>query len=345
MVVALLRHAPPFAVGAARLALLVPAVVLGWHASASALAAAGHGEAVAPATAWVSVPVATVWARPGRSSQLDGVALAEPTTVRSWLAGLTALQWRDLEARTMTQALFDEPVVVLARSGAWAKVRIPSQRGSVFRTGIVGWVPMRQLSTTAAPSRGRSVIVAARSTWLYELRNGLPGQKRLLLSYDTVLPLLGSSGDFVLVGLPGGGEGAIASSDVRSPSHGPIPGTTIAAQAARFRGLLYLWGGTSAFGYDCSGLVYALYAQYDRILPRDAADQLRAGRPVSLSALRPGDLLFFAAPGGTGFVHHVAVYAGHGVMIDAPHTGATIEAVPMRHSRIWKEFAGAARIT
>ena len=52
--------------------------------------------------------------------------------------------------------------------------------------------------------------------------------------------------------------------------------------------------------------------------------------PSRLSQARPGDLLFFAGPHGTGEVDHVAIYAGGGLMIDAPYTGAFVEEIPMR---------------
>jgi cell wall-associated NlpC family hydrolase len=126
---------------------------------------------------------------------------------------------------------------------------------------------------------------------------------------------------------------------------GAVSGTTVANQARRFLGLAYLWGGTSGFGYDCSGLVYSLYARYGLYLPRDAADQRHAGIPVPLAKLKPGDLLFFAGPGGKGLVHHVAIYVGGGHVIDSPYTGASVEIVPMTSLPIWDEFAGAIRPT
>jgi cell wall-associated NlpC family hydrolase len=90
--------------------------------------------------------------------------------------------------------------------------------------------------------------------------------------------------------------------------------------------------------------VYSLFARFGIVLPRDAADQRRAGSTVALANLRPGDLLFFAGSGGQGTVEHVAIYAGAGLMIDAPHTGAAIELVAIRAAPIWADFAGAVRI-
>ncbi|MGO9962026.1 MAG: C40 family peptidase, partial [Acidimicrobiales bacterium] len=103
--------------------------------------------------------------------------------------------------------------------------------------------------------------------------------------------------------------------------------------------------GTSGFGYDCSGLVYSLYARYGLYLPSDAADQRHAGISIPLAKLKPGDLLFFAGPGGRGLVHHVAIYVGGGHVIDSPCTGASVEIIPMTSLPVWNEFAGAIRVT
>ncbi|HMC38552.1 MAG TPA: C40 family peptidase, partial [Acidimicrobiales bacterium] len=113
------------------------------------------------------------------------------------------------------------------------------------------------------------------------------------------------------------------------------------AEARRFLGLQYLWAGTSSFGFDCSGLTYTVYRQFGVTLPRDAADQARAGGPVARADLRPGDLVFFAFDGRT--VDHVGIYAGNGLMIDAPHTGAAIETVPLWSPDLSPYYAGARR--
>jgi cell wall-associated NlpC family hydrolase len=85
----------------------------------------------------------------------------------------------------------------------------------------------------------------------------------------------------------------------------------------------YLWGGTGAGGFDCSGLTRAAYAAAGVSLPRVAQDQYDAGPPVTSSTtVMPGDLVFFGS-GPTG-VEHVGLYVGAGEMIDAPFTGADV---------------------
>ncbi len=296
--------------------------------------------------AWVRVSVATLWDHPTSARAIDRPALRVPAAIRPWLGRLTVADRLAFDNEIATQALFGEQLLVLGHQGPWSRVELPDQRGSRYPNGIIAWVPSVQLTTTAPPSTGAgAVVVTAKTAPLRSAPGGVVGRAQVTVSFGTVLPVVGRAAGYELVGMPGGSEGAIGLGSVAPVGGGTVPGSAIVTEAERFLGLPYLWGGTSAYGYDCSGLVYAVYARYGIVLPRDASDQQHAGPAVALASLHPGDLLFFAGPGGKGTVDHVGIYAGGGEMVDAPFTGASIELVAMRTIPVWSDFAGAIRVT
>ena len=92
-------------------------------------------------------------------------------------------------------------------------------------------------------------------------------------------------------------------------------GASAASYACQFVGNPYVWGGSSLTnGADCSGFVMAVYAQFGISLPHNAAAQSNCGTQVSLSALEPGDLIFYSNGGG---ISHVAMYIGGGQIVHA----------------------------
>jgi cell wall-associated NlpC family hydrolase len=107
---------------------------------------------------------------------------------------------------------------------------------------------------------------------------------------------------------------------VLPPKPVAIPLGQQAVQLARRQlGVPYLWGGSSPAGFDCSGLVSWIYGRLGISLPHNAAAMYGVGRPVAVSAMRPGDLVFFSGLG------HVGLYIGHGRIIHAPQSGRNVE--------------------
>ncbi len=104
-------------------------------------------------------------------------------------------------------------------------------------------------------------------------------------------------------------------------AHVPADRIAVAAYAERFLGLVYLWGGTSPAGFDCSGLVHYSYRQSGVVVPRDSPDQALAVTPVPLGTEEPGDLYFFARDDGR--VYHVGFVAARGRMLHAPEAAGS----------------------
>ncbi len=106
----------------------------------------------------------------------------------------------------------------------------------------------------------------------------------------------------------------------------------VMAQARQFLGLHYLWGGTSPWGLDCSGLVHYAYRQAGVVVPRDAHAQHAAAQPVSLGEEQPGDLYFFSRSDGRVF--HVGFVTGRLSMLHAPEGSGLIEDAPLAEGRL-----------
>jgi cell wall-associated NlpC family hydrolase len=98
-------------------------------------------------------------------------------------------------------------------------------------------------------------------------------------------------------------------------------GARAVALAAAQTGKPYVFAAAGPNSFDCSGLTSWVYGQLGIYLPHKADGQKSYGVGVSASAALPGDLVVFLS-GGYGY--HVGIYAGNGMMYDAPHTGTTV---------------------
>ncbi len=161
---------------------------------------------------------------------------------------------------------------------------------------------------------------------LTELKNGLAKRRReltTLVANETSLLLSLQPAQRLGLGAGGGQTGGLKYTG---------PTSTQAEKAVKFAygavGCPYLFGGTSCSpGFDCSGLTMEAWASAGVSIPRTSYDQesslpqvdLAAGNPTKY--LEPGDILGFAGNS------HVGIYVGGGKLIDAPHTGASVELI------------------
>jgi len=247
-------------------------------------------------SATVRVPVANVWEAPNAGHL--------PLDPHLWpTPAITYAQRIALVGHMPTQVLYGEQVRVLGKRGGWTHIAVPDQPSPLDARGYPGWVRSWQLGPGEATAR---LVVTARTA---KLENGTE---------------VGVGSD-----VP---PGAVASSSTRAL---PRTRADLVRTAEQFLGLHYLWGGLSAWGYDCSGLTWAVYRTHGITIPRDADAQFAAGTPVSLSAALPGDLLFYEHP----VVGHVAMYVGDGQMIESPNSRSEVRLVPVRTS----DFRGVRR--
>lgn len=100
-------------------------------------------------------------------------------------------------------------------------------------------------------------------------------------------------------------------------------GQAVVELAKQYLGTPYRYGGAAPGGFDCSGFVYYIYKQMGVTLNRVAADQMVNGTWVAKNALQPGDIVGFA--NRSGYINHVGIYAGNGMMIHSPQTGDVVK--------------------
>ena len=116
---------------------------------------------------------------------------------------------------------------------------------------------------------------------------------------------------------------------------------TMLQTAAHQVGKPYKWGAVGPDEFDCSGLVQYSFAAAGIRMPRVSQQQWFAGPHINYADARPGDLLFWHNdPTDPSDIDHVAIYAGNGMMLEAPHTGAYVEYVPVGMIN----FAGVVRV-
>ncbi len=122
---------------------------------------------------------------------------------------------------------------------------------------------------------------------------------------------------------------------------GSASGSKLVAQASKYIGTKYVYGGTSPSGFDCSGLVQYSLRKLGVSISRSSSSQYSYGTPVSRANLQPGDLVFFSRGSG---ISHVAIYAGNGQVIHAPRAGKTVCYQSMSSLSGAMRYVGAKRI-
>jgi cell wall-associated NlpC family hydrolase len=110
-----------------------------------------------------------------------------------------------------------------------------------------------------------------------------------------------------------------------TPTPTPAPsgnGSGVVAEAMKYIGTPYVWGGKTPAGFDCSGFTSYVFRQATgREIGGWTVPQESAGTRISVGEAQAGDLYFWGSPGGT---YHVAIAMGGGQYIHAPQPGETV---------------------
>jgi len=104
-------------------------------------------------------------------------------------------------------------------------------------------------------------------------------------------------------------------------------------------GDIYVWAAAGPTRWDCSGLTMRAFQKAGVSLPHSSRVQVKYGKSVAYSNVKPGDLLFFGKP-----ISHVSIYMGGGKMVQAPRPGKRVEVVKLTKMFGRKPFVGARRL-
>jgi len=244
------------------------------------------------------------------------------------------------------QAILGESLDVLETTAGFARVRTTS--------GAVAWIPERAIRREVELG-GRVAEVRSNGAHVYATPSFTEARPLLtapLGSRVAVAETFDRNGHtWVRVALPDSRSGFLAWPDVRVGGVAdPRPLGTPAdwlALGQRFLGAPYTWGGTTPFGFDCSGLVYRILQQHGVAVKRNSAEMaFRETQlvPVRFEKLQPGDLLFF---GTENRIDHMGMWMGEGRILQAtaygiPSTQATEYATS---ERLTSRYRYARRLT
>ena len=203
----------------------------------------------------------------------------------------------------VTEVRYGEQVQVFDREGNWYRV---ASEGDHY----LGWLPMTSLVHHLPAPTHRFIALRGH---LYG-RPAVSAERRLALAFGSALRVEGNAekdaDDWASVSYGKGEQGFVKSKLLWSLERRPARATpgALVTFARRFLEVPYLWGGVSAWGLDCSGLVQSVYGAFGIALPRDSDQQAACGTEISLDEVQPADLLFFPehvaiSLGGTRFMH------------------------------------------
>ena len=121
-----------------------------------------------------------------------------------------------------------------------------------------------------------------------------------------------------------------------------VKGKEIVSRAAKYKGVPYVFGGTTTKGFDCSGFTQYVFRQCGYSINRTADAQYSNGSYVSYDSLQAGDLVFFANTYSASGITHVGIYIGGGQFIHAANGGVKISS--LSESYYSSRYYGARRI-
>ncbi len=226
----------------------------------------------------------------------------------------------DDATEVVSQAIYGTNIAVVESRSGWLHVRTPDD--------YTGWMPgadLRGLSARERPYadpsvyRGHVAWVESLFANIYQEPNVTKRRPLITVPFETHLEVISEPEEhprWIQIRMADDRTGWLQRGDISFDSQ-PLPVAATIELSRRFLGLPYTWGGTSSFGYDCSGFMQMLCRRRGAAIPRDADVQAawQGVVPVKREELQPGDLLFFGS--APDHITHTGMYIGEGKFINA----------------------------
>lgn len=256
------------------------------------------------------------------------------------------------QSDVVSQAIYGSNVTLLTAQGEWSRIQTADH--------YKGWVRSRHLrliqNGDGYATSGVVVQVQSLFANVYREPDITRHQPVITIPFETRLEVMseenaggsksatgkGTPEGWLHVRLPDKRDEWIQAGDVISdPKPLSIPESIELAK--RFLGFPYLWGGSSSFGFDCSGFTQMLVRSRGKVMPRDA-DKQAAWNGVSAverKDLQAGDLLFFGSSAKN--ITHTGMYIGDGQFIHDTTNGHPVVQISRLDDEPWTRLLVASR--
>jgi gamma-D-glutamyl-L-lysine dipeptidyl-peptidase len=242
------------------------------------------------------------------------------------------------DADVVSQAIYGANVDIVEKQDAWARIRT----GDAY----LGWAQLKSLVVGPAyGARGKVAEVESLFAHIYREASVTKHAPLITVPFEARLEVVADLKDdprWLQVRLPDDRPGWIQAGDVSlAPKKMTIAETLEFSR--RFLGLPYTWGGTSSYGYDCSGFSQMLGRRRGLNMPRDAQPQAEWSGvvPVDRKDLAPGDLLYFGS--SEKKITHTGIYLGDGKFINATTYQTPMVRIDDLNEAHWTKLLVAAR--
>jgi cell wall-associated NlpC family hydrolase len=249
------------------------------------------------------------------------VALPPAASSRSILGTSAVLSTRALAAKKKNKrksSLLSIAVTAVVVPGLFATVALPAYAFAPVQdsTDLNAAVALEEYKTSDA----QTVLVDAGATTVGAARDAFGATSEAELA-ATKAAAEATARRSALAATFTAYTGPTAADFLVNPPYPSFDLAGIASVGQQYLGTPYVFGGATPSGFDCSGFIMFVYAQFGVSLPHSVSGQAARGSRISEADALPGDLVIMSG--------HDGIYMGNGLIMDAPRAGGVVSIRPI----------------